>query len=199
MTDLLQHQDGYFHHPSSLIDEGSEIGRDTKVWHWVHISSSAKIGSSCSLGQGVYVGNKVIIGDRVKIQNNVSVYDNVFLEEDVFCGPSMVFTNVYNPRSAVNRKEEYRDTLVRKGASLGANCTIICGVEIGRSAFVAAGAVVKEDVRAYELVAGVPAKHVGWMSEFGERLLFNGEGKAKCLQTHETYILKEGVVSKEQQ
>ena len=197
MKELLNHENGYKFHRAAIIDEGSIIGKDTRVWHWVHISSGAKIGSGCSLGQGVYVGSKVKIGNGVKIQNNVSVYDNVYLEDNVFCGPSMVFTNVYNPRSSINRKEEYRDTVVREGASLGANCTIVCGVEIGKSAFVAAGAVVKENVAPYSLVAGVPAVHVGWMSEFGERLNFNREGLATCSQTNNTYSLKDGIVTKE--
>ena len=197
MNNLNKHNEGYYAHSSALIDEGAKVGKDTKIWHWVHICSSAQIGSECSLGQNVYVGNKVEIGDRVKIQNNVSVYDNVFIEDDVFCGPSMVFTNVYNPRSAVNRKNEYKDTFIRQGASLGANCTIICGVEIGKSAFVAAGSVVKQDVKAYELVAGVPAKHIGWMSEYGKRLHFDLDGIAICAETNSTYYLKNGLVKLE--
>lgn len=197
MKDLLSHKDGYKYHETAIVDNGSKIGKDTRIWHWVHVSSGAEIGSECSLGQGVYIGNKVVIGDGVKIQNNVSVYDNVYLEDDVFCGPSMVFTNVYNPRSSINRKEEYRDTIVRKGASLGANCTIVCGVEIGKSSFVAAGAVVKDNVAPYSLVAGVPAKHIGWMSEFGERLKFNKEGKAVCSQTNTTYTLINDEVTKD--
>ena len=197
MNNLNKLTEGYYAHSSALIDEGAKVGKDTKIWHWVHICSSARIGSECSLGQNVYVGNKVKIGNRVKIQNNVSVYDNVFIEDDVFCGPSMVFTNVYNPRSAVNRKSEYKDTFIRQGASLGANCTIICGVEIGKSAFVAAGSVVKNDVKAYELVAGVPAKHIGWMSEFGKRLHFDADGMAICAETNSTYYLKNGLVKLE--
>ena len=197
MNDLLLHNDGYQYHATAIIDDDSVIGKESRIWHWVHVSSGAKIGSGCSLGQGVYIGSKVVIGNGVKIQNNVSVYDNVYLEDEVFCGPSMVFTNVYNPRSSINRKEEYRDTIVRKGASLGANCTIVCGVEIGKSSFVAAGSVVKEDVAPYSLVAGVPAKHVGWMSEFGERLIFNKAGKAFCPQTDVEYTLKNGEVIKE--
>ena len=197
MKDLLVHRDGYKFHPTAEVDDGAKIGEGTRVWHWVHVSTGAKIGSGCSLGQGVYIGSKVVIGDGVKIQNNVSVYDNVYLEDDVFCGPSIVFTNVYNPRSSVNRKEEYRDTIVRKGASLGANCTIVCGVEIGRSSFVAAGAVVRENVEPYSLVAGVPARHIGWMSEFGENLNFDQNGKAVCSHTHEIYTLNDNKVSKE--
>lgn len=160
----------YVAHPTAIIDEGAQIGDGTRIWHWVHISAGAKIGERCSLGQNVYVGNKVIIGDNVKIQNNVSVYDNVTLEDDVFCGPSMVFTNVYNPRSAISRKNEYRDTVVKKGATLGANCTIVCGVTIGRYAFIGAGSVVNRDVPDHALIVGVPGKQIGWMNELGERL-----------------------------
>ena len=167
-------------HPSAIVDDGAVIGAGSRVWHFVHVCSGAKIGKGVSLGQNVFVGNKVTIGDKCKIQNNVSVYDNVHLEEGVFCGPSMVFTNVYNPRSLIERKDEYRDTLVKKGATLGANCTIVCGVTIGEFAFVGAGAVINKDVPAYALVVGVPAKQVGWMSEFGERLNLpvSGEGEA---------------------
>src|SRR5690349_23451058 len=143
-------------HATAIVDPGAEIGDGTRVWHWVHVCAGAKIGRNCSLGQNVFVGNRVLIGDNVKIQNNVSVYDDVTLEDDVFCGPSMVFTNVYNPRSAISRKAEYRKTLVRRGATLGANCTIVCGITIGRHAFVAAGAVVNRSVKDYALVAGVP-------------------------------------------
>ena len=157
-------------HPSAIVDPGAAIGEGTRVWHWVHVCGGAVIGRNCSLGQNVFVGNRVRIGDNVKVQNNVSVYDNVTVEDDVFCGPSMVFTNVYNPRSAVSRKDEYRDTVVRRGATLGANCTIVCGVEIGQHAFVGAGAVVNRDVPAFALMVGVPARHIGWMSRFGERL-----------------------------
>lgn len=159
----------YYQHPSAIIDDGAEIGKGSRVWHFVHICGGAKIGESVSLGQNVFVGNKVSIGNNCKIQNNVSVYDNVILEEGVFCGPSMVFTNVYNPRSLIERKEQYRNTLVKKGSTLGANSTIICGVTIGNFAFVAAGAVVNKDVPDYALVAGVPAKQIGWMSEYGEQ------------------------------
>src|ERR1700722_18520976 len=154
-------------HPTAIIDEGAEIGEESCIWHWTHICAEARIGKNCSLGQNVFVGNKVIIGNNVKIQNNVSVYDNVVLEDDVFCGPSMVFTNVYNPRSAVTRKDEYRDTIVKKGATLGANCTIVCGISIGRHAFVAAGAVVNRDVRNYALVAGGPAPPDGRVRRTG--------------------------------
>ncbi len=165
-------------HPTAIVDEGAQIGAGTRVWHWVHICSGARIGQGCSLGQNVFVGNDVVIGNNVKIQNNVSVYDAVRLEDDVFCGPSMVFTNVYNPRSAVSRKNEYRPTLVKKGATLGANCTIVCGATIGEHAFIGAGAVVKGDVPAYALMVGVPAQRTGWMCRCGERL--PEEGKSFC-------------------
>ncbi|MCU1756089.1 acyltransferase [Pseudomonas helleri] len=182
----------YYQHPSAIIDDGAEIGKGSRVWHFVHICGGAKIGESVSLGQNVFVGNKVSIGNNCKIQNNVSVYDNVILEEGVFCGPSMVFTNVYNPRSLIERKEQYRNTLVKKGSTLGANSTIICGVTIGNFAFVAAGAVVNKDVPDYALVAGVPAKQIGWMSEYGEQLELpiTGDGLTKCIHTGESYLLK---------
>ena len=186
----------YFIHETAIVDEGASIGQDSRVWHWVHVCGGAKIGKGVSLGQNVFVGNKVTIGDRCKIQNNVSVYDNVHLEEGVFCGPSMVFTNVYNPRSLVERKDEYRDTVVRKGATLGANCTIICGVEIGEYAFVAAGAVVNRDVPGYALMVGVPARQVGWMSEFGEQLdlPLKGDASAVCPATGTCYELHDRCV-----
>ncbi|MGY2285363.1 UDP-2-acetamido-3-amino-2,3-dideoxy-D-glucuronate N-acetyltransferase [Pseudomonas gingeri] len=179
-------------HPSAIVDEGAQIGDESRIWHFVHVCSGARIGRGVSLGQNVFVGNKVIIGDNCKIQNNVSVYDNVTLEEGVFCGPSMVFTNVYNPRSLIERKSEYRDTLVRKGATLGANCTIVCGVTIGEYAFVGAGAVINRDVPAYALMMGVPARQVGWMSEFGERLELPLAGYAEvtCGQTGAVYRLE---------
>ncbi len=166
-------------HPTAVIDEGAEIGVNTSIWHWVHISSGAKIGERCSFGQNVFVGNKVVIGNNVKIQNNVSIYDNICLEDDVFCGPSMVFTNVYNPRSAVSRKSEYRDTVVKKGATLGANCTIVCGVTIGNYAFIGAGSVVNRDVPNYALMVGVPARQIGWMSQYGEKLDLPLHGNAE--------------------
>jgi len=159
-----------FVHSTAIIDDGAQIGLGTKIWHWVHVCSGAQIGRGCSLGQNVFVGDKVCVGNNVKIQNNVSVYDNVTLEDDVFCGPSVVFTNVYNPRSAIVRKNEYRDTFVKKGATLGANCTIVCGVIIGKYSFVGAGAVVTKDIPDYALMVGVPAKQVGWVREFGDRL-----------------------------
>jgi UDP-2-acetamido-3-amino-2,3-dideoxy-glucuronate N-acetyltransferase len=184
-------------HPTAIVDEGASIGDGTRIWHWVHVSSKAVIGSHCSLGQNVYVGNRVRIGNNVKIQNNVSVYDNVTLEDDVFCGPSMVFTNVYNPRSAVSRKEEYRDTLVRRGVTLGANCTIVCGVVIGEHAFIGAGTVINRDVPAFALMVGVPGRQIGWMSRHGERLPLpvTGSGVAVCPHTGDRYVLREGVCS----
>ena len=178
-------------HPTAIVDDGARIGDGTRIWHWVHVSGGARIGERCSLGQNVYVGNRVVIGDNVKIQNNVSVYDNVTLEDDVFCGPSMVFTNVYNPRSAISRKDEYRDTLVKRGATLGANCTIVCGRVIGEHAFVGAGAVVNRDVPDFALMVGVPARQVGWMSRFGERLALPaaGDGEAVCPHSGDRYRL----------
>ena len=184
----------YTAHSSAIVDEGAQIGEGTRVWHWVHVCAGARIGRNCSLGQNVFVGNRVVIGDNVKIQNNVSVYDEVTLEDDVFCGPSMVFTNVYNPRSAVSRKDEYRKTLVRKGATLGANSTVVCGITVGEYAFVGAGAVVNRDVPAFALMLGVPARLAGWMSRFGERLNLplQGDGEAKCPHTAERYRVAAG-------
>jgi len=178
-------------HPTAIVDEGAQIGEGSRVWHWVHVCGAAKIGKGVSLGQNVFVGNKVILGDRCKIQNNVSVYDNITLEEGVFCGPSMVFTNVYNPRSLIERKSEYRYTLVKRGATLGANCTIICGITIGEYAFVGAGTVVKKSVPAYALMVGVPARQIGWMSEYGERipLPLKGQGQYQCPHTGHRYEL----------
>ncbi|OGT09893.1 MAG: serine acetyltransferase [Gammaproteobacteria bacterium GWE2_42_36] len=186
-------------HPTAIVDMGACIGEGTCVWHWTHVCAGARIGQRCSLGQNVFVGNKVIIGDRVKIQNNVSVYDNVTLEDDVFCGPSMVFTNVYNPRSAIERKHEYRDTLVERGATLGANCTIVCGVTIGKYAFVGAGAVVNRDIPAYALVVGLPARQIGWMSEFGEQLSLSltDNGRTQCKHSGQYYLLENGQCKKE--
>lgn len=185
-------------HESAIVDAGAQIGEGSRVWHFVHVCGGAKIGKGVSLGQNVFVGNKVTIGDHCKIQNNVSVYDNVHLEEGVFCGPSMVFTNVYNPRSLIERKDQYLDTIVKKGATLGANCTIVCGVTIGEYAFIGAGAVVNKNVPAYALMVGVPAKQIGWMSEFGEQLdlPLTGNGQTKCQHTNTVYTLKDGVVTK---
>jgi UDP-2-acetamido-3-amino-2,3-dideoxy-glucuronate N-acetyltransferase len=184
-------------HPSAIVDDGAQLGAGTQVWHFVHVCAGARIGEGCSLGQGVYVGNDVRLGRNVKVQNNVSVYDAVTLEDDVFCGPSMVFTNVYNPRAAVPRKAEYRPTLVRRGATLGANCTIVCGVTIGQYAFVGAGAVVNHDVPDFALVLGVPARQVGWMSRHGERLALplSGTAQALCPATGEAYVLQDGCCS----
>jgi UDP-2-acetamido-3-amino-2,3-dideoxy-glucuronate N-acetyltransferase len=178
-------------HPSAIVDEGAVIGEGSRVWHWVHICAGARIGRDCSFGQNVFVGNRVVIGNNCKIQNNVSVYDNVTLEDDVFCGPSMVFTNVYNPRAALSRKDEYRNTLVKRGVTLGANCTIVCGSTIGQFAFIGAGSVVNKDVKPYALMVGVPARQIGWMSEHGEQipLPLLGEGRYTCPHTGQAYVL----------
>lgn len=188
----------YTTHSTAIVDDGAQIGDGSRVWHWVHICGGARIGRNVSLGQNVFVGNKVTIADNCKIQNNVSVYDNVHLEEGVFCGPSMVFTNVYNPRSLIERKDQYRDTLVKKGATLGANCTIVCGVTIGEFAFVGAGAVITKDVKPYALMVGVPASQMGWMSEFGEQLdlPLDGDAETKCQHTGDLYQLLDGRVIK---
>ena len=180
-------------HPSAIVDDGAQIGEGSRVWHFAHVCAGARIGKGVSLGQNVFVGNKVVIGDKCKIQNNVSVYDNVTLEEGVFCGPSMVFTNVYNPRSLIERKSEYRDTLVKRGATLGANCTIVCGTTIGEFAFVGAGAVINKDVKPYALMVGVPARQVGWMSEYGEQIPLPVEGKGEytCPHTGQQYRLND--------
>jgi UDP-2-acetamido-3-amino-2,3-dideoxy-glucuronate N-acetyltransferase len=190
----------YYKHPSAIVDEGAQIGDGSRVWHFVHVCAGARIGKNVSLGQNVFVGNKVVIGDNCKIQNNVSVYDNVTLEDAVFCGPSMVFTNVYSPRSLIDRKNEYKDTLVRRGATLGANCTIVCGVTIGEFAFVGAGAVIHRDVPAYALMVGVPAKQIGWMSEFGEQLNLPLEGDAEdvCPHTGTRYLLSGRTLRREE-
>ena len=185
-------------HSSAIVDDGAEIGDGSRIWHFVHVCSGARIGKFVSLGQNVFVGNKVVIGDNCKIQNNVSVYDNVTLEEGVFCGPSMVFTNVYNPRSLIARKDEYRHTLVRKGATLGANCTIVCGVTIGAYAFIGAGSVVNKDVPDFALIVGVPGRQIGWMSAFGERLdlPLTGDGQAVCPHTQDLYTMSNGNVTR---
>ncbi|WP_133126945.1 DapH/DapD/GlmU-related protein [Legionella nagasakiensis] len=186
-------------HETAIIDDGAQIGNDTRIWHWVHVSGGARIGERCSLGQNVYIGNRVVIGNNVKIQNNVSVYDNVTLEDNVFCGPSMVFTNVYNPRSAVSRKDEYRNTLIKHGATLGANCTIVCGVTIGKYAFIGAGAVVNRDVPDFALMVGVPARQIGWMSRYGTQLEFrlqaDGTQLAQCEHTGDIYVQQDNYVA----
>jgi UDP-2-acetamido-3-amino-2,3-dideoxy-glucuronate N-acetyltransferase len=181
----------YITHPTAIVDEGAQIGEGTRIWHWVHISGGARIGAGCSFGQNVFVGNDVVIGNNVKVQNNVSIYDAVIIEDDVFCGPSMVFTNVYNPRSAVTRKNEYRKTVVKKGATLGANCTVVCGTTIGEYAFIGAGAVINKDVPNYALMVGVPARQIGWMSEHGEQILLpiSGNGEYVCPHTAQRYRL----------
>ena len=187
-------------HPSAIVDDGAQIGDGSRVWHFTHVCARARIGTDVSLGQNVFVANSVVIGDRCKIQNNVSIYDNVTLEEGVFCGPSMVFTNVYNPRAMVERKNEYRNTLVRRGATLGANCTIVCGVTIGAFAFVGAGAVIQRDVPDFALMVGVPARQIGWMSAFGDRLdlPLAGAGKATCPHTGDIYTLSAGRVVRQE-
>jgi UDP-2-acetamido-3-amino-2,3-dideoxy-glucuronate N-acetyltransferase len=186
----------YFAHPTAVIDEGCEIGEAVKIWHFSHIMPGCKIGEGCNIGQNVVVSPKVVLGKNVRVQNNVSIYEGVICEDDVFLGPSMVFTNVINPRSAVSRKSEYKQTLVRKGASIGANATIVCGNEIGEFAFIGAGAVVTKPVPPYTLVVGNPAKHIGWMSEYGHRLHFDEKGRAKCVESGETYVLQNNQVKK---
>ena len=186
-------------HESAIIDDGAQIGEGSRVWHFAHVCGGARIGRGVSLGQNVFVGNKVVIDDKCKVQNNVSVYDNVTLEEGVFCGPSMVFTNVHNPRALVERKDEYRDTLVKRGATLGANCTIVCGIKIGEFAFIGAGAVISRNVPDFALMVGVPAKQIGWMSAYGERLSLPllGREEAICPHTNDRYILTDGQVIRE--
>jgi len=188
--------DTYFAHETAVIDEGCEIGHGTKIWHFTHIMTNSKIGENCNIGQNVVVSPDVILGKNVKVQNNVSIYTGVICQDDVFLGPSMVFTNVINPRSAVNRKSEYLKTLVKKGATIGANATIVCGHDIGRFAFIGAGAVVTKEVPDYALVVGNPAHHIGWMSEYGHRLDFNAEGIAICPESKEKYQLKNNTVIK---
>mgnify|MGYP001170731923 FL=1 len=187
----------YWAHETAIVDEGAQIGAGSKIWQWVHICGGAQVGKSVTIGQNVFVGNEVIIGDQCKIQNNVSVYDNVTLEDGVFCGPSVVFTNVYNPRSLIERKNEYQNTLIKKGATLGANCTILCGVVIREFAFVGAAALINKDVPAYALMVGVPAKQIGWMSEYGEKLdlPLSGNANTTCEHTGQKYQLKDGQVS----
>ena len=179
-------------HPTAIVDEPSDIGKGTKIWHWVHVMPGAVIGENCVLGQNVFVGGKAVLGNNVRVQNNVSIYDSVVLEDDVFCGPSMVFTNVINPRSHVNRKDEYMETRVEKGASIGANATVVCGNRIGAYAFVGAGSVVTKAVPPFALVAGVPARQLGWVSKAGHRLSFDEHGMATCPETGESYVLING-------
>ena len=185
----------YFVHPTALVEEPANIGAGTKVWHWVHVMPKAQIGERCVLGQNEFVGSKAVLGNNVRVQNNVSIYDEVILADDVFCGPSMVFTNVINPRSHVNRKDEYLRTQVGKGASIGANATIVCGNSIGEYAFIGAGTVITKDVPAYALMVGVPGQQIGWVSRAGYRLHFDEQGRANCPETNETYLLKDGIVS----
>jgi UDP-2-acetamido-3-amino-2,3-dideoxy-glucuronate N-acetyltransferase len=186
----------YTAHSSAVIDEGCLIGEGVKIWHFSHIMPGCTIGDGCNIGQNVVVSPRVILGRNVRVQNNVSIYEGVICEDDVFLGPSMVFTNVINPRSAVSRKNEYKETIVRKGASIGANATIVCGNEIGEYAFVGAGAVITKPVPAYALVVGNPARQIGWMSEFGHRLHFDKQGSARCEESGENYILENNIVRK---
>ena len=189
-------QTPYFAHPSAIIDEGCTIGNGSKIWHFSHIMSGCVLGEGCNVGQNVVISPEVVLGNNVKVQNNVSIYTGVICEDDVFLGPSMVFTNVTNPRSAVNRRGQYSKTTVKKGASIGANATIVCGHDIGEYAFIGAGAVVTKHVPAYALVVGNPAKQMGWMSEFGHKLNFDKYGVANCPESEEKYELKDGKVSK---
>jgi UDP-2-acetamido-3-amino-2,3-dideoxy-glucuronate N-acetyltransferase len=187
---------GYFSHKTAIIDEGCTIGNGTKIWHFSHIMSNCIIGENCNIGQNVVVSPEVILGRNVKVQNNVSIYTGVSCEDDVFLGPSMVFTNVINPRSAINRRGDYLKTLVKKGASIGANATIVCGNDIGKYAFIGAGAVVTKEIKAYALVVGNPSKQIGWMSEYGHRLEFDNNKMATCPESNEVYQLKNDRVSK---
>jgi len=186
----------YFAHETAVIDEGCEIGKGTKIWHFSHIMTGCKMGQNCNIGQNVVVSPGVVLGNNVKVQNNVSIYSGVICEDDVFLGPSMVFTNVTNPRSAINRRGQYTKTLVKRGASIGANATIVCGHNIGEFAFVGAGAVIVKEVPPYALVVGNPARQVGWMSEYGHRLHFDEDGLAECPESHEKYEFKNGRVKK---
>ncbi len=186
----------YFAHETAVIDEGCIIGKGTKIWHFSHVMPNCIIGENCNLGQNVVVSPKVTLGKNVKVQNNVSIYTGVYCEDDVFLGPSMVFTNVINPRSAIIRKDEYQQTLVKKGASIGANATIVCGNTIGEYALIGAGAVVTKEIKPYALVVGNPSKQIGWVSEYGHRLDFNADGKAICKESKQVYILNDGKVTK---
>ena len=197
MSDQIQKAENeYYAHPTAVIDEGAIIGKSTKIWHFSHIMPKSVIGENCNIGQNVVISPGVVIGKNAKIQNNVSVYTGVICEEDVFMGPSMVFTNVINPRSAVNRKSEYMKTIVKKGATFGANCTIVCGVTIGEFAFIGAGAVITKDVKPYALIVGNPGRQIGWMSEFGQRLEFDANGLAICPESKEKYQLADNQVKK---
>jgi UDP-2-acetamido-3-amino-2,3-dideoxy-glucuronate N-acetyltransferase len=190
--------DKYFAHETAVVDQGCEIGDGTKIWHFSHIMTGCKIGTNCNIGQNVVVSPQVILGRNVKVQNNVSIYTGVICEDDVFLGPSMVFTNIVNPRSAVNRKDQYVTTMVKRGATIGANSTIVCGISLGEYCFIGAGAVVIRDVKPYSLVVGNPAKHIGWMSEFGHRLDFSSEGIAYCPESKAKYILSNNNVTKQE-
>ena len=189
-------QPHYFSHPTAVIDQGCSIGKGTKIWHFSHLMSGCIIGEDCSIGQNVFIGSNVILGKNIKVQNNVSIYEGVICEDDVFLGPSMVFTNVINPRGAIERRKEFRQTLVRKGATIGANATIVCGNEIGEYAFIGAGAVITKPVPAYALVVGNPAKQIVWMSEYGHRLHFDENNVATCAESGESYILDSNTVRK---
>jgi len=189
-------QNAYYSHPTAVIDEGSEIGEGTKIWHFSHIMPKCRIGENCNIGQNVVVSPEVVLGKNVKVQNNVSIYTGVTCQDDVFVGPSVVFTNVINPRSTVNRRDQYKTTMIKKGATIGANATIVCGIEIGQFAFIGAGAVVTKSVSDYALVVGNPAKQTGWMSEFGHKLLFDKSSIATCPESKEKYKLQNGIVSK---
>jgi UDP-2-acetamido-3-amino-2,3-dideoxy-glucuronate N-acetyltransferase len=184
----------FFVHPSSIIDEGASIGKGTRIWHFCHVSPGSRIGERCNIGQNVYIDNNTVIGNGVKIQNNVSVYNGVIIEDDVFLGPSMVFTNVINPRSFIERKNEFQQTIVRRGATIGANATILCGIEIGRYAMIGAGAVVTKNVSAYAIITGNPGRQSGWVSEAGIKLNFNANGDAKCPLTGKIFKLENGIV-----
>lgn len=192
MSDTLQ----YFVHPTAIVDQPAQIGKGTKIWHFCHVMANSEIGEACSLGQNVFVASKVRIGNNVKIQNNVSLYEGVICEDDVFLGPSMVFTNVFNPRSAVARKSEYRETYLEKGVSIGANATLVCGIRIGKFAFVGAGTVVTRNVPAYALVVGNPGRQTGWMSEYGQKLKFDPSGMATCPESGQVYKLDNHLVSR---
>lgn len=198
--DKINHQSPiaklYFSHETAVIDDGCQIGEGTKIWHFSHIMSNCTIGENCNIGQNVVISPDVVLGNKVKVQNNVSIYTGVICEDEVFLGPSMVFTNITNPRSAIIRKDKYEKTIVKKGASIGANATIVCGHDIGEYAFIGAGAVVTKDVKPYALIVGNPAKQIGWMSEYGHRLTFNDEGVAVCPESNEKYVLKENRVKK---